>query len=71
MRVNSIAKYAHEKGLIPSSNGLEGVASIVSNTLSRYSPRIFTRAQWGWWSLSEKHLTETQLANRANGNVAA
>jgi hypothetical protein len=54
MRARMIAEYAHSKGLIASSRGLEGVVSIVGNKLSQNSPTIFTSVGWGWWDLTER-----------------
>lgn len=54
MRARTIAQYAHKKGLIASSNGLDGVIRIVSNKLSLNSPEIFTNTGWGWWELTSR-----------------
>jgi hypothetical protein len=67
MRVKAIAEYAHKKGLIASSKGLNGVASIVSNVVSRYSPRIFVNTGWGWWTLAEKQRNGAKLFSPSTG----
>jgi hypothetical protein len=53
MRIKSIAKYASENNLIRSTGGPDGIASIISNLLSRHSPRVFVNTGWGWWDLAE------------------
>jgi hypothetical protein len=55
MRIKSIAKYAFDKGLIRSTGGIDGVTSIVSNIMSRHSPRLFVNTGWGWWDVAERH----------------
>jgi hypothetical protein len=54
MRIKSIAQYAFDKGLIRSTGGIVGVTSIVSNIMSRHSPRLFVNTGWGWWDVAER-----------------
>jgi hypothetical protein len=61
MRVVRIAEYAHRKGLITSSNGLNGVSSIVSNKISQNSPKVFTNTGWGWWDLTARRKPKLPL----------
>jgi hypothetical protein len=62
MRVRTIAEYAHRKGLIISSNGLDGVASIVSNKVSQNSPKIFINAGFGWWDLTARRKPKVSVS---------
>lgn len=71
MRIKSIAKYAFEKGLIRSTGGLEGVTSIVSNLMSRHSPRLFVNTGWGWWDLAERQHPVPVKASEATGSASS
>lgn len=60
MRIKSIAKYASENNLIRSTGGSEGITSIISNLLSRHSPRMFVNTGWGWWDLAAPYKETTK-----------